>query len=69
MIFKFVARSMSGARTLVRLRTIMMKDDMVYLQGGAGIVADSDPMTEYQETLNKLKALERAISIAEGANS
>jgi len=52
--------------TCITIRTIVMKDDMVYLQGGAGIVADSDPMTEYQETRNKLKALERAISIAEG---
>ncbi|MFC2028193.1 anthranilate synthase component I, partial [Chloroflexota bacterium] len=55
--------------TCITIRTIVMKEDMVYLQGGAGIVADSDPMTEYQETRNKLKALERAISIAEGANS
>ena len=55
--------------TCITIRTIVMKDDMVYLQGGAGIVADSDPMTEYQETRNKLKALERAISIAEGAGS
>lgn len=52
--------------TCITIRTIVMKDDTVYLQGGAGIVADSDPYTEYQETMNKVKALERAITIAEG---
>ena len=52
--------------TCITIRTIVMKGDTVYLQGGAGIVADSDPLTEHQETMNKTKALERAISIAEG---
>ena len=46
---------------------IVMKGDTVYLQGGAGIVADSDPAAEYQETLNKLKALEKAVNLAESA--
>ncbi|MBT4511728.1 MAG: anthranilate synthase component I [Chloroflexi bacterium] len=54
--------------TCITIRTIVMKGDTVYLQGGAGIVADSDPLTEHQETLNKLKALERAIALAEGAD-
>ncbi|MDY6912167.1 MAG: anthranilate synthase component I [Chloroflexota bacterium] len=54
--------------TCITIRTIVMKGDTVYLQGGAGIVADSDPPTEHQETLNKLKALERAVSIAEESN-
>jgi anthranilate synthase component 1 len=51
--------------TCITIRTIVMKGDTVYLQAGAGIVADSDPLTEYHETLNKLKALEKAIIIAE----
>ncbi len=51
--------------TCITIRTIVMKDDTVYLQGGAGIVADSDPLKEYEETMNKTRALERAISIAE----
>ncbi len=51
--------------TCITIRTIVMKGDMVYLQAGAGIVADSDPATEYQETINKMRALERAIAIAE----
>ncbi|MFA4835785.1 MAG: anthranilate synthase component I [Dehalococcoidia bacterium] len=51
--------------TCITIRTIVMKGDTVYLQAGAGIVADSDPAMEYQESLNKMKALERAIAIAE----
>ncbi|MFO8011202.1 MAG: anthranilate synthase component I [Dehalococcoidia bacterium] len=51
--------------TCITIRTIVMKGDTVYLQGGAGIVTDSDPLTEYQETMNKTKAMERAITMAE----
>jgi len=53
--------------TCITIRTIVMKGDTVYLQAGAGIVADSDPFAEYQETLDKLKALEKAIIVAEGS--
>ncbi|MBW1936946.1 MAG: chorismate-binding protein, partial [Deltaproteobacteria bacterium] len=38
--------------------------DMLYLQAGAGIVADSDPTLEWEETINKGQALMRAIQIA-----
>lgn len=51
--------------TCIAIRTIVMIGDAVYLQGGAGIVADSDPDREYQETLNKIEALEAAIRMAE----
>ncbi|MDY6892884.1 MAG: anthranilate synthase component I [Chloroflexota bacterium] len=51
--------------TCITIRTIVMIGDTVYLQGGAGIVYDSDPALEYQETLNKVKALEKAVEIAE----
>jgi len=51
--------------TCITIRTIVMKGDTVYLQAGAGIVADSDPAAEHQESMNKMKALERAITIAE----
>jgi anthranilate synthase component 1 len=54
--------------TCITIRTMVMKDDTVYLQGGAGIVADSDPFNEYEETMNKTRALERAIAIAEETN-
>src|SRR4030043_408510 len=39
--------------TCITIRTILMVGDTGYLQGGAGIVADSDPMREYKETLSK----------------
>jgi anthranilate synthase component 1 len=51
--------------TCITIRTIVMIGNTVYLQAGAGIVYDSDPTREYQETLNKLKALESAVVIAE----
>ncbi len=45
----------------IAIRTILFKDKKAYIQAGAGIVYDSDPHSEYVETLNKLKALEEAI--------
>jgi anthranilate synthase component 1 len=52
--------------TCITIRTIVMIGNTAYLQAGAGIVYDSDPTREYHETLNKLKALESAVQIAEG---
>ncbi len=51
--------------TCIAIRTIVMQGDEVYVQAGAGIVADSDPAREYQETLNKAQALAEAVAIAE----
>jgi len=51
--------------TCITIRTIVMIGDTVFLQGGAGIVADSDPMNEYEETLNKIQVLEEAVRLAE----
>ena len=51
--------------TCIALRTMVIAGGKVYVQAGGGIVADSVPETEYQETLNKAKALLRAIEIAE----
>jgi anthranilate synthase component I len=51
--------------TCITIRTIIMTGNTVYLQAGAGIVYDSDPTREYHETLNKLKALESAVVMAE----
>ena len=42
-----------------------MKDQTVYFQSGAGIVHDSAPIKEYEETVNKAKAIMAAIDIAE----
>src|SRR6185312_14480137 len=51
--------------TAIALRTMVVKDGTAYIQAGCGIVADSDPSNEYQESLNKAKALLRAIDEAE----
>ncbi len=51
----------------ITIRTLIVKDKKVYVQAGAGIVADSDPALEYQETLNKAKAMFKAVSIAKGS--
>ncbi len=51
--------------TCIALRTMVMCGQKVYLQAGAGIVADSVPENEYEETLNKAKALLKAIEVAE----
>ena len=50
----------------ITIRTIVMQGDVAYLQAGAGIVADSDPAHEFEETGNKLQALSQALLIAEG---
>jgi anthranilate synthase component 1 len=46
--------------TCIVLRTALVKDGVMYVQAGAGIVADSDPDSEQQECINKAKALFRA---------
>ena len=46
--------------TCIALRTAVVKDQTMYVQAGAGIVYDSDPNSEYEETLNKARALIRA---------
>ncbi len=51
--------------TCITIRTIVMRGDEVILQAGAGIVADSDPTHEFEETNNKLNALSRALTLAE----
>ncbi len=52
----------SGSMDLaIAIRTLCQKGDMLYLQAGAGIVADSVPENEWEETLNKGRALMRAI--------
>lgn len=51
--------------TCIALRTIVVQGDQAYVQAGAGIVADSDPSSEYQETLNKARGLFKAIEITE----
>ena len=51
--------------TCIAIRTVVMQGNEVHVQAGAGIVADSDPASEYQETLNKAQALAEAVRLAE----
>ena len=51
--------------TAIAIRTIVVKDGVAYLQAGGGVVYDSDPEREYQETLQKMGALMQAITLAE----
>jgi anthranilate synthase component 1 len=50
--------------TAILLRTALFKDGMMYVQAGGGVVADSDPDAEYDETLHKSAALRRAAAEA-----
>ena len=47
--------------TCIALRTAVVKNNKFYVQSGAGIVADSKPINEYRETVNKAKALLKSI--------
>jgi len=51
--------------TCIVIRIIVMKGKKVFIHAGAGIVADSDPEMEYQETLNKARAMLKAVELAE----
>jgi anthranilate synthase component 1 len=51
--------------TCITIRTILMLGDVANLQAGGGIVADSDPTREWEETLHKARALGVAIDMAE----
>jgi len=51
--------------TCIALRTIVIQDGKAYVQAGAGIVADSVPQLEYQETLSKARGLLKAIELTE----
>lgn len=49
----------------ITIRTIMLKGNKIFVQAGAGIVADSDPEFEYQESLSKAKGMLKAVQLAE----
>lgn len=51
--------------TAIAIRTAVIKDDVLYVQAGAGIVADSVPRSEWEETLNKGRAIFRAVAMAQ----
>jgi len=51
--------------TAIAIRTAVIKDDTLHIQAGAGIVYDSVPEMEWQETMNKARAIFRAVTMAE----
>jgi len=51
--------------TCITIRTALLKDGKAYVQAGGGWVADSDPEAEFQETVNKSKAMLKAVALAE----
>ena len=58
--------SFSGnSDTAIAIRTILIKDGTAHVQAGGGVVADSVPEKEYQETMSKARACMRAIQLAE----
>lgn len=52
--------------TAIAIRTAVIKNNKLHIQAGAGIVADSRPTNEWDETMNKGRAIFRAVSMAEG---
>lgn len=49
----------------IAIRTAVIKDQTLYVQAGAGVVADSVPVSEWEETMNKARAIFRAVALAE----
>ena len=49
----------------IAIRTAVIKDDVLHVQAGAGIVADSQPESEWEETQNKSRAIVRALQLAQ----
>jgi len=48
----------------ITIRTLMIKGHKIYFQVGAGIVADSDAEEEYEETINKARAMKEALELS-----
>ena len=53
----------------ITIRTALLKDGKAYVQAGGGWVADSVPESEFQETVNKSKAMIKALALAESFNT
>ncbi|WP_028304855.1 anthranilate synthase component I [Oceanospirillum maris] len=51
--------------TAIAIRTAVIKDQVLHIQAGAGVVADSDPRLEWKETMNKGRAIFKAVAMAE----
>lgn len=55
--------------TAIAIRTAVIKDGTLYVQAGGGVVADSVPLSEWEETMNKARAIFRAAAMVEGLTS
>jgi anthranilate synthase component 1 len=64
----FYADFAGNLDSCIGIRTMLMRGKKAYLQAGAGIVADSDPASEFQESMNKAQALLRAVKVARGGD-
>lgn len=53
----------------IAIRTAFLKNDRIFIQSGAGVVADSIPSAEYEETINKAKGMLKAVSLAASINT
>ena len=53
----------------ITIRTVVIVNGRAYVQSGAGIVADSDPVKEYEECMHKARALHKALELAAGMNA
>ncbi|MGH9644751.1 MAG: anthranilate synthase component I [Terriglobales bacterium] len=62
----FYADFAGNLDSCIAIRTLLMKGKKAYLQAGAGIVADSDPQREFEETENKARGVLRAVEMARG---
>ena len=63
--FSFFAISYSGNMDMaITIRTMVVNDGVITLQSGAGVVADSTPEYEFEETINKARAVLQAIDLA-----
>jgi anthranilate synthase component 1 len=51
--------------TCITIRAVLMQGDTLHVQAGGGVVADSDPVREYEESINKSRAMASAIRYAE----
>ena len=54
--------------TAIAIRTAVIKDNTLYVQAGAGVVADSIPQSEWDETMNKARAIFRAAAMVLASN-
>ena len=55
--------------TAIGIRTAVIKDGTLHVQAGGGVVADSVPELEWEETMNKARAMMKAAALAAGAQS